>query len=187
MHVGIAYPWWRAKRSRHSRRMRKPQFYVSDERPMETCIALVTLIFGCRSWKVTGSPIVLRIFIMLICVKHKNRERMPHVGRPGASRFPCHLTELRAMTPTIYDGRSFAVTLVENDTAVLFVNIESTNCRPQNRTVEAPCNWGMTEVLMGKWLILRFWLTWHFRCITINSFYLIVFDNKPDPSQYIWP
>ena len=34
MHVGIAYPRWRGKRSRHSRRMRKPQFYVSDRRPM---------------------------------------------------------------------------------------------------------------------------------------------------------
>ena len=26
---------WRGKRSRHSRRMRKPQFYVSDKRPIE--------------------------------------------------------------------------------------------------------------------------------------------------------
>ena len=29
MYVGIANPWWRGKRSRHSRRMRNPQFYVS--------------------------------------------------------------------------------------------------------------------------------------------------------------
>ena len=30
------FPWsrWRGKRSRHSRRMRNPQFYVSDKRPM---------------------------------------------------------------------------------------------------------------------------------------------------------
>ena len=34
MHVGIAYPWWWGKRSRHSRRMRNPQFYVSGKRPM---------------------------------------------------------------------------------------------------------------------------------------------------------
>ena len=32
MHVGIANPWWRGKRSRHSRRMRNPQFYVSGKR-----------------------------------------------------------------------------------------------------------------------------------------------------------
>ena len=35
MHVGIANPRWRGKRSRHSRRMRNPQFYISDKRPME--------------------------------------------------------------------------------------------------------------------------------------------------------
>ena len=29
MHVGIANPRWRGNRSRHSRRMRNPQFYVS--------------------------------------------------------------------------------------------------------------------------------------------------------------
>ena len=34
MHVGIANPRWRGKRSRHSRRIRNPQFYVSDKRPM---------------------------------------------------------------------------------------------------------------------------------------------------------
>ena len=32
MHVGIANPRWRGKRSRHSRRMRNPQFYVSGRR-----------------------------------------------------------------------------------------------------------------------------------------------------------
>ena len=34
MHVGIANPRWRGKRSRHSRRMHNPQFYVSGKRPM---------------------------------------------------------------------------------------------------------------------------------------------------------
>ena len=34
MHVRIANPRWRGKRSRHSRRMRNPQFYVSGTRPM---------------------------------------------------------------------------------------------------------------------------------------------------------
>ena len=32
MHVGIANPRWREKRSRHSRRMRNPQFYLSVQR-----------------------------------------------------------------------------------------------------------------------------------------------------------
>ena len=35
MHVGIANPRWRGKRSRHSRRMRKSQFYVSGKRPRD--------------------------------------------------------------------------------------------------------------------------------------------------------
>ena len=34
MHVGIANPRWRGERSRHSRRMRNSQFYVSDKRPV---------------------------------------------------------------------------------------------------------------------------------------------------------
>ena len=34
MHVGIVNPRWWWKRSRHSRRMRNPQFYVSGKRPM---------------------------------------------------------------------------------------------------------------------------------------------------------
>ena len=35
MAVGIAIPCWRGKRSRHSRRMRNPQFYVSGKRSMD--------------------------------------------------------------------------------------------------------------------------------------------------------
>ena len=34
MHFGIANPRWWAKRARHTRRMRNPQFYMSGERPM---------------------------------------------------------------------------------------------------------------------------------------------------------
>ena len=34
LHVGIANPRWRGRRSRHSRRMPNPQFYVSGERPV---------------------------------------------------------------------------------------------------------------------------------------------------------
>ena len=39
MHVGIANPpWWRGKFFRHSWRMRNPQFFVSDKRPMVVSI-----------------------------------------------------------------------------------------------------------------------------------------------------
>ena len=34
MYAGIAKPWWQGKRSRHSRRMRNPQFCVSGKTPM---------------------------------------------------------------------------------------------------------------------------------------------------------
>ena len=34
MHVGNTYSRWRGKRSRHSRCMRNPQFYLSGKRPM---------------------------------------------------------------------------------------------------------------------------------------------------------
>ena len=39
MHVGIANPRWRGKRSRHFRRMRNPQFYVTGKRPMGEWLA----------------------------------------------------------------------------------------------------------------------------------------------------
>ena len=34
MHVGIVNPWWRGKRSQHSRRMRNRQFYITGKRPI---------------------------------------------------------------------------------------------------------------------------------------------------------
>ena len=41
MHVGVANPRCRGKRSRRSRRMRNPQFYVSGKRPMQDEWALI--------------------------------------------------------------------------------------------------------------------------------------------------
>ena len=35
---GFLWSWWRGKRSRHSRRMRNPQFYVSGKRPIVTIV-----------------------------------------------------------------------------------------------------------------------------------------------------
>ena len=37
MHVGIAYPWWRGKRSRHSRRMRTRNFTNLAKGPWWRC------------------------------------------------------------------------------------------------------------------------------------------------------
>ena len=45
MHVGIANPRWRGKRSRHSRRMRNPQFYVSGKRPIRYAHGLLCLVY----------------------------------------------------------------------------------------------------------------------------------------------
>ena len=47
MHVGIAYPRWRGKRSQHSRRMRNPQFYVSGKKP----ISVDVIAYPCRNLK----------------------------------------------------------------------------------------------------------------------------------------
>ena len=44
MHFGIANPRWRGKRSRHSRRMRNPQFYISGKRPMGNWVTATVII-----------------------------------------------------------------------------------------------------------------------------------------------
>ena len=48
MHVGIASPRWRGKRSRHSRHMHNPQFYVSGKRPilLKNICPLVTSFYA---------------------------------------------------------------------------------------------------------------------------------------------
>ena len=57
MHAGIANPRWREKRSRHSWRMRHPQFYVSDKRPIISnvqgryaCIVLLNISISIRRY-----------------------------------------------------------------------------------------------------------------------------------------
>ena len=50
MHAWIANPQWRGKRTRHSRRMRNQQFYVSDKRPIRSQI--VALAHPCSDWVV---------------------------------------------------------------------------------------------------------------------------------------
>ena len=46
MHVGIANLRWRGKRSRHSRCMRNPQFYVSGKRPIVRYRLSIKLPYG---------------------------------------------------------------------------------------------------------------------------------------------
>ena len=52
MHVGIANPRWWGKRSRHSRRMRDPQYYQSGNRPLD---ANDWGLVGVMSWHSAGA------------------------------------------------------------------------------------------------------------------------------------
>ena len=61
MHAGIANPRWREKRSRHSRRMRNPQFYLSDKRLMSW---LYPGMF-CSCWPVC-LPVVVTLAVTLV-------------------------------------------------------------------------------------------------------------------------
>ena len=56
MHVGIANPWRRGKRSRHSRRMQNPQFYVSGKRLITLLLAVsgVTPMRQTKSFRLSG-------------------------------------------------------------------------------------------------------------------------------------
>ena len=76
MHVGIANPRWRGKRSRHSRRMRNPLFYVSGKRPIPTNVF---------SWCCTYFPWNMHTdSYVLLC--------FDHIFIPGVSlrcRLPC--------------------------------------------------------------------------------------------------
>ena len=66
MHVGIANPRWRGKCSRHFRRMRNPQFYVSGKRPIAmTFDALPTRKFSDSAQKYTTQyDAVMKLSIM---------------------------------------------------------------------------------------------------------------------------
>ena len=52
MHVGITSPQWRGKRSRHPRRMRIQQFYVSVKRPMVKVLSLFSRNIPARGFKI---------------------------------------------------------------------------------------------------------------------------------------
>ena len=71
MHVGVANLRWRGKRSRHSRRMRNPQYYVSSMRPMETNLFTTKLLYaqylGCCCDGYKRSQIISVPGIDLVC------------------------------------------------------------------------------------------------------------------------
>ena len=50
MHVGVANTRWRGKRSRHSWRMRNPQFYLSGKRPMRNRLLSKSSCCCNRTW-----------------------------------------------------------------------------------------------------------------------------------------
>ena len=74
MHAGIANPRWRGKRSRHSRRMHNPQFYVSGKRPMSRrlhCPACRTTLVATRFRVAVICPIIqvphcIRVFFYFV-------------------------------------------------------------------------------------------------------------------------
>ena len=72
MHVGIVKSRWRGKRSRHSRRMRNPQFCVSGKRPIHTSSK------GPRNHRVLclqrkwlSSATVHRLEVLCYCLPHR--------------------------------------------------------------------------------------------------------------------
>ena len=69
MHVGIANPRWRGKRSRHSRRMRNPQFYISAKRPIVIIGLSVQSVRLCTRWYLTINGTSLVIAVCMFCNK----------------------------------------------------------------------------------------------------------------------
>ena len=63
---GFLWSRWRGKRSRHSRRMRNPQFYVSGKRPMHTGFSQTFQRFVCQLILFeTGSTIDAAMYVFL--------------------------------------------------------------------------------------------------------------------------
>ena len=66
MHIGIANPRWWGKRSRHSRRMRNPRFYLSGKRSMDCGVhvvhvcTLTSIIYSGWLWKMVHRPLLIQ-------------------------------------------------------------------------------------------------------------------------------
>ena len=82
MHVGIANLQWQGKRSRHSRRMHNPQFYVSGKRPM-----------AAHFLNVVGSKQCLSPFpaVVILCMETMMIGKVNQLCDP-CSIWPCFIT-----------------------------------------------------------------------------------------------
>ena len=62
--LASGFPWsrWRGKRSRHSRRMRNPQFYVSGKRPMHLKYHVLGSRFAVPWASIHNKYVVLRVY-----------------------------------------------------------------------------------------------------------------------------
>ena len=73
MYVRIANPRWRGKRSRHSRRMRNPQVYVSVKRPI-ACEESVTNIGQIWKHNVTQHKAKFVLILWMYCMAISGRK-----------------------------------------------------------------------------------------------------------------
>ena len=73
MHVGIAHSRWRGKRSRHSRRMRNPQFYVSGKRPMaeSSRIGFCPECMLCPHLSISVTPLPLHHLLYILNTEYR--------------------------------------------------------------------------------------------------------------------
>ena len=83
---GFRWSWWRGKRSRHSQRMRNPQFYVSGKRPIEFVTPLYAYWYSIfpvtthRSWTHCG---LLTLYGHMECGHHWLRQWFAAFSAPG--------------------------------------------------------------------------------------------------------
>ena len=86
---GFLWSQWRGKRSRHSRRMHSPQFYVSGKRPIQPFIcflAFITMLTGYWHYVIArwtchiSNPLALPRQSSIIALYHTS----PHCDRYGS-------------------------------------------------------------------------------------------------------
>ena len=117
MHVGIANPWWRGKRSRHSWRMRNPQFYVSGKRPIRCHIVNPFEIF-CRHGRTGKKTSDKRMHTTLLntnTFKHISAHEILKVNAPNY----CSIGVNKAFIASSH-GRTFFLVFARLKSHVLF-------------------------------------------------------------------
>ena len=130
MHVGIANPRWRGKRSRHSRRMRNIQFYISGKRSMWSVFGIrfpLTYFLCLRIWNGplsgitwTGSLLYRFFFKPSHCKPIEARHQ--YISSSDA-RFPATLQRLgytagcrnNSHNNAIYNPKLYIITIQGND------------------------------------------------------------------------